>query len=286
MESITQLKHITQGEKRATQSARYTRMRDVSIYVTWVLLHTSITANQVTAMGVAFGLLGVILVAMPSPSIGVAGCILLWMHIVLDKVDGEVARYRKTVSLRGIFLDEIGHLVIPPLLFVALAVHVYGATGRIEALLLGTIPALQIGWARVLVNLPYRIFSKKAVHLPISALQPSPDARAARANRIERASAPLFKPLRVLHLFYWVVPLILVACLLDLFVPAPAVVSWTYALLLLAATAQAALFLRAVLLAWLSIEADVARVDEEVRQALNARPRPSGEAHRALTREE
>jgi hypothetical protein len=275
MESIAQLKQITQGEKRATQSARYTRMRDVSVYVTWVLLHTPITANQVTAIGIAFGLLGVILVAMPSPSIGIAGCILLWIHILLDKVDGEVARYRKTVSLRGIFLDEIGHLVVQPLLFVALAVHVYGATGRIEALLLGYIPALQTGWARVLANLPFRIFSKKAVHLSIPALELSTDARAARAKRIEHASALLFKPLRVLHHFYWVVTLILVACLLDLLAPVPTVASWTYAFLLLAAAAQVMLFLRATALAYWSIEADVARVGGDARQALDARAAPA-----------
>ena len=283
MESIAQLKQITQGEKRAAQSARYTRMRDVSIYVTWALLHTPITANQVTAIGIALGLLGVILVAVPSPSTGVAGCILIWVYILLDKVDGEVARYRKTVSLRGIFLDEMGHLVIQPLLFVALALHVYASTGRIEALLIGYVPALQIGWARVLVNLPYRIFSKKAVHLPIRdngqgqalPLQLSHDARAARARRIERASAPLFKPLRVLHHFYWVVTLILAACLLDLLVPAPAMTSWTYLLLLLMAVAQVILFLRATALAYLSIEADVSRVGDEVRQAFDARAAPA-----------
>ena len=279
MEGIARLKQITQGEKRATQSSRYTRMRDVSVYITWALLHTPITANQVTAIGIAFGLFGVLSLAMPSPLTGIAGGLLLWMYILLDKVDGEVARYRKTVSLRGIFLDEIGHLVIQPLLFVGLSVHVYATTARVEALLLGTIPALQTGWARVLVNLPYRIYAKKVVSLPRPPLSPPLDiTRAQRASRIQRASAPLFKPLHLLHSFYWVLTLTIAASLLDLLLPAPAIVSWTYALLLLAAAAQMALFLRAVLLAWLTIEADVARVDEQVRQALDARPRQATDA--------
>lgn len=278
MEGIAQLKQITQGEKRATQRSRYTRMRDVSVYITWALLHTPITANQVTAIGIAFGLFGVLSLAMPSPLTGIAGGALLWMYILLDKVDGEVARYRKTVSLRGIFLDEIGHLVIQPLLFVGLSVHVYATTARLEALLLGTIPALQTGWARVLVNLPYRIYAKKVVSLPLLPIPLVDFTRAQRASRIQRASAPLFKPLHRLHTFYWVLTLTIVANLLDLLLPAPAIISWTYALLLLAAAAQIALFFRAVLLAWLTIEADVALVDEQVRQALDARPGQAADA--------
>jgi hypothetical protein len=272
MESISQLKQITQSEKRTTQSARYTLLRDLSVYVTWALLHTSITANQVTLLSILFGLAGVALLALGSPLLGVLGCGLVWCYILLDKVDGEVARYRRAQSLRGILLDEVGHLMIKPLLFAALAVHVYLATGSVVALLLGYLPALQVGWARVLVNLPYRIFSKKAVVQPIAPVQQADLDRAKLGKRIDRAGALIFKPMRLLQNFYWTLGLIMVACLLDWLLPVSSLSgwansSWTFGFLLLATIVQAVLFVKAAVLAFLSFEADVGRVDDQVRRA-------------------
>jgi len=267
MESISQLKQITQSEKRTVQSSRYTLLRDLSIYITWALLHTPITANQVTLLSIAVGLAGVALLALGSPLWGLAGCGLVWCYILLDKVDGEVARYRRSQSLRGILLDEIGHLLIKPLMFAALAAHVYFATGQVGALLLGYLPALQVGWARVVTNLPYRIFSKKAVVQPIPPVQQADLDRAKLGRRIERAGAPIFKPMRLLQNFYWTLGLIMLACLLDWVLPMPAIVSWTFGFLLLAAVVQTILFAKAAVLAFLSFEADVGRVDDQVRGA-------------------
>jgi hypothetical protein len=277
MESISQLKQITQSEKRAIQSARYTLLRDLSIYVTWALLHTPISANQVTLLSIMFGLAGVALVALGSPLFGLLGCGLVWGYILLDKVDGEVARYRRAQSLRGILLDEIGHLMIKPLLFAGLAIHVYMSTGSVAALLLGYVPALQVGWARVLVNLPYRIFSKKAVVQPIPPVQPADLARAALGKRLDRAGAPLFKLLRLFQNFYWTLGLIMLACLLDWLLPLSRLVgwssgSWAFGFLLLVTCCQSALFVKAAVLAFLSFEADVGKVDQQVRVAYESKP--------------
>src|SRR5690606_32602204 len=41
------------------------------------------------------------------------GFALLYLYHLLDKVDGEIARYRRSESLRGVALDYVGHLVVP-----------------------------------------------------------------------------------------------------------------------------------------------------------------------------
>ena len=91
--------------------------RVLSIYITRAILPTRITANQVT---VAMLLVGV---ASAVPffygHIG-WGLFLSYLCILLDASDGEVARYRKSYSLRGIYLDLVNHLAIQSWFFLAL----------------------------------------------------------------------------------------------------------------------------------------------------------------------
>jgi phosphatidylglycerophosphate synthase len=99
--------------------------RRLSIYITWVLLHTPITANQTTVLLTVIGLLGSLLLAFGEQWVSILGILLLFLHIILDYVDGEVARYRNTCSSSGKYLDLVAHKIVNPAALAGLSFGVY-----------------------------------------------------------------------------------------------------------------------------------------------------------------
>lgn len=98
--------------------------RKVSLPITWVLLHTPVTPNQVTVAGILIGLGGAACLAGGTPCWQFAALGLLHLSAILDAVDGEVARYRRASSLDGYFVDACRHQLLVPAIFIALTVAV------------------------------------------------------------------------------------------------------------------------------------------------------------------
>jgi len=99
-------------------------LRRISPYLTWVLLKTSITANGVTYLMILTGVS--ISAALQLP--GLAGLALALflsqLQMLFDCCDGEIARWRKTQSPKGIFLDRVGHYLTESLIPIALAARI------------------------------------------------------------------------------------------------------------------------------------------------------------------
>lgn len=112
-------------------------LRRLSIHVTRLLLPTGITANQVTLLSAGAGLVAGLLFAFGSYPycLAAAGCIFLME--VLDLVDGEVARYRGTSSLKGKYWDSWNHFIVVPVVFVGISFGVYNTSGNLVAFVLG-----------------------------------------------------------------------------------------------------------------------------------------------------
>src|SRR5439155_20681758 len=66
-----------------------------------------------------------------SPNLGITavGWACLYAAFLLDKVDGEMARYRRHESVLGILLDRFHHRLVEPLLFLAVGIRAWHATG-------------------------------------------------------------------------------------------------------------------------------------------------------------
>ncbi len=124
---IATLRSLCHGEK-VQQDRRlwYVFSRRVSIRITWLLLHTGVTANQVTLLSLLLTLAGAVLLAMPSPAVALCGAAALVVHYFLDKVDGEIARYRGVYSLDGVFMDELSHTFAYAGIFAGLGLHLAG----------------------------------------------------------------------------------------------------------------------------------------------------------------
>jgi phosphatidylglycerophosphate synthase len=101
-------------------------MRRVSPYLTRVVLATPIPANAVTAAMIPTGLLAALCITIPGLWGAVLGVLFIQLQLLLDCVDGEVARWRKTFSPLGIYLDQLGHYSAEAALLAALGIRADG----------------------------------------------------------------------------------------------------------------------------------------------------------------
>ena len=97
---VRELEAICGGEGRDPADPRdfrsaYARpVRKLSIRFTWLLLHTRLSANQVTVLAIAVGVAGAMLLAWSDFWPLLVGVLLLQLSFVLDFSDGEIARTR------------------------------------------------------------------------------------------------------------------------------------------------------------------------------------------------
>jgi phosphatidylglycerophosphate synthase len=101
--------------------------RPVSKPLTRMLLHTSITPNQVTVVVGIIGLIGCLLTALPGQAMLIWGAGLVFASGILDGCDGEIARLKITSSPLGAWLDTIVDEITSVAYFIAIGIHTYQA---------------------------------------------------------------------------------------------------------------------------------------------------------------
>ncbi len=127
--SFKEFREIIQGKKVEKRKRKkdwwHALYMFISRYVTWVLVKTPITANFITIFGFIIGIIGLLLIGIGNNFLIITGFILLYIYYISDEVDGEVARYKKQTSLRGIYYDEIGHLFFQGWFFFTLGYSIF-----------------------------------------------------------------------------------------------------------------------------------------------------------------
>jgi hypothetical protein len=96
-----------------------------SIYVTWVFVKLNISANTVSVLMIVSGLAGFALSIPHLLWLNIIGALLLFLGEVLDCCDGEVARWTKRSSLKGVYLDLINHVLCNAPASSICALHLY-----------------------------------------------------------------------------------------------------------------------------------------------------------------
>ncbi|WP_019629111.1 CDP-alcohol phosphatidyltransferase family protein [Actinomadura atramentaria] len=89
-------------------------MRSLSPYFAWAALRLGFSPNQLTYLMMVCGVLAGAVVSLPASGTGalwtaLGGAVLIQLYLLLDCIDGEVARYLRQTSVGGVFLDRIGH---------------------------------------------------------------------------------------------------------------------------------------------------------------------------------
>ncbi|MER7664113.1 MULTISPECIES: CDP-alcohol phosphatidyltransferase family protein [unclassified Streptomyces] len=121
-------------------------MREISLRITRLLVTTKITPNQLTYVMTICGVLAAPALLVPGIWGAVLGVVAVQLYLLLDCVDGEVARWKKQFSLSGVYLDRVGAYLCDAAVLVGLglrAADLWGP-GPIDWLwaFLGTLAAL------------------------------------------------------------------------------------------------------------------------------------------------
>lgn len=133
--SLAEVRAVAQAGVMERRSAEHWAgrlyMRGVSGHVTrWVVSTRAldrITPDQLTVLMIVVGLAAAGLVALwPALWVAVVAALGIQVYLLLDCVDGEVARWRRTTSARGVYLDRLGHHVVEGALVVALGFRAAG----------------------------------------------------------------------------------------------------------------------------------------------------------------
>lgn len=158
------------GKLSQDRRAWYGLQRRFSIHLTWLLLHTGLEANHVTTASVLLALAGSVLLAMRSPVQAFCGAVALVAHHLLDKVDGDVARYRGHHSIVGVYLDELGHGVAFAGIFLGLGLHLARAApagaGAVLDLTVASLGALAMVMGRTQKSVGFLLYAQHALGHP------------------------------------------------------------------------------------------------------------------------
>jgi phosphatidylglycerophosphate synthase len=123
-------------------------MRELSLHCDPYLVNTRITPNQLTYLMVVAGILAGAALLVPGLAGAVLGAVLIQLYLLLDCVDGEVARWRKATSITGVYLDRTGHYLCEAALLVGFGIraadvfHADSSATRWQWAFLGTLAAL------------------------------------------------------------------------------------------------------------------------------------------------
>jgi phosphatidylglycerophosphate synthase len=105
-------------------------LRRVSKLLTWAAVKVGATPNQVTIASFAIGLYAAFLFAQGDTWSLIGGAILLQVSIIVDCVDGEIARYTRKFSELGAWLDAITDRVKEYAVFLGLAFGAFVQNGQ------------------------------------------------------------------------------------------------------------------------------------------------------------
>jgi phosphatidylglycerophosphate synthase len=129
--TIAQLREVSQPPSVRTRAGAehwvaHAYLRDISPYLTRVLLRAGFSANGVTWLMILSAALAVVATGWSSVVGALLAVILVQLQMLLDCSDGEVARWRETSSPRGVYLDRVGHYVAECGIAVALGIRASG----------------------------------------------------------------------------------------------------------------------------------------------------------------
>ena len=130
--TIAELREVTQppavrGRRNSEHWVADVYLRRISPYLTRALLPTGVSANTVTWFMIVTGASAGLALLVPGIPGALLALLLGQMQMLWDCCDGEVARWRRTFSPAGTFLDKIGHYTAESVIPVCLGIRAAGS---------------------------------------------------------------------------------------------------------------------------------------------------------------
>lgn len=140
--SVAELKAVAQppavlSRANAEHWAGIAYGRKISIHLTRMLVNTRVTPDGLTWAMIVAGGLSAIALSFPGWWTAVLAALLIQAQLIIDCMDGELARWRNKTGASGVYLDRIGHYVTEAGLTAALGIRAGGGWDSLD------------GWATV-----------------------------------------------------------------------------------------------------------------------------------------
>lgn len=96
--------------------------RKISFWITPILIRAGVSANQATVFGILVGIIAAGFIITGAFWYVFFGAILMQFWLIMDSVDGNIARIRKKPSLLGKFLEELNGEIMSALFFTSIGI--------------------------------------------------------------------------------------------------------------------------------------------------------------------
>ncbi len=219
--TIAQLREVTQPPSVRTRAAAehwvaHAYLRDISPYLTRILLRGGFSANGVTWLMIIAAAAAAVATAWPTLPGAILAVILVQLQMLLDCCDGEVARWRQTSSPVGVYLDRVGHYLAECGIAVALGIR---ATGELRLSGIWISAGLLLGLLIALNKVENDLVHVARHYAGLPQMRDADEVRTPRGGllRSARRLARLIPFHRVFHSVELSI-LVLLAAIIDLFV--------------------------------------------------------------------
>ncbi|WP_077329062.1 CDP-alcohol phosphatidyltransferase family protein [Virgibacillus siamensis] len=144
----------------------YFIIRPLSYYVTWLFLKLRINPNMATVISIFVGVIGSILLISDYQYLRIAAAFIINFWIVLDCVDGNLARFLNKTSKFGEFLDGFSGYVFSTIMYVSIGMSVYFSENVVTIfyemkwiyILLGCLTSIAIIFPRLIAHKAHTMF--------------------------------------------------------------------------------------------------------------------------------
>jgi phosphatidylglycerophosphate synthase len=159
---IKTLKKICHAGKigREDQPGWYFIHRNISILITRILIPFNIRPNCISVFMTAAGVAGSLLIGCRAFLLNMTGILVLYLSFLLDKVDGEVARYKQDYSVSGLVIDWMYHRIYLFGIYLCLCLKVFNESGR-NIFIIGLLSAFFAILIEDNQNLSYLLYAQK-----------------------------------------------------------------------------------------------------------------------------
>jgi len=117
-------------------------LRYLSYWMSIPFVYLPFSPNQITLIANIFQSISIFFIIYLDGYMKLIGVLLYFVGDILDFVDGNIARYRKQTSKKGVFYDQIGHVILGPLFFLAITLSAYNNTNEIIYMYMSIIVAM------------------------------------------------------------------------------------------------------------------------------------------------
>jgi phosphatidylglycerophosphate synthase len=107
--TIDQIRHKSQQVH--SHDVTVTLVRKISVYFTWVALRLRLSGNMISVINILISCFLSFCLYM-ADAFYLLALLLIFIGLVFDSVDGEVARYRDQASLNGLFVDRMNSVFL------------------------------------------------------------------------------------------------------------------------------------------------------------------------------